>query len=152
MSSAKGWYGDTYDQVATLTASDAADRDFAGRSVAIDGNTIVVGAYEANSDRGSVYVYRTSDGGATAPQVAKLTAADAATGDKFGYSAIAGRHHCGWGLRIWQHQWCSLLRRRHGRGYVYRTTDGGATYGQVAKLTAKRGLGVMRPQAATPWR
>merc|ERR1719152_688729 len=75
-------------------ASDAAASDYFGRSVAIDGNTIVVGADgddDAGSKSGSAYVFRTSDSGASYDQVAKLTAADAAASDYFGVSvAIAG--------------------------------------------------------------
>ena len=72
--------GATYDMV-KLPA------DVYGSSVAIDGDTVVVGAVES----GAVYVFRTSDGGATYDQVAKLTASDAADGDNFGRSvAIAG--------------------------------------------------------------
>ena len=44
----------------------------------------MVGAYGDYS--GAVSVFRTSDGGATYGQVAKLTAADAAAFDRFGYS------------------------------------------------------------------
>ena len=62
--------------------------------MAIDGNTVVVGAYlddDAGSASGSAYVFRTTDGGATYGQVAKLTASDAAANDNFGWSvAIAG--------------------------------------------------------------
>ena len=86
--------GATYDQVAKLTAGDAAASDQFGISVAIDGDTIVVGACsdaDAGSKSGSAHVFRTSDGGATYGQVAKLTAADAAASDLFGYSvAIDG--------------------------------------------------------------
>ena len=67
-----------YQEVAKLVASDAATGDNFG-SVAIDGNTIVVGAYQNDSGgSGSAYVLRTSDVGATYDEVAKLTAADAA--------------------------------------------------------------------------
>ena len=54
--------------------------------MAIDGNTIVVGAYGEEDYTGAVYVFRTSDDGATYGQVAKLTAADAAYDDRFGVS------------------------------------------------------------------
>ena len=57
-----------YQEVAKLTAADAAADDQFGRSVAIDGATIVVGAVgddDGGSGSGSVYVFRTSDGGAT---------------------------------------------------------------------------------------
>ena len=84
--------GATYVEVAKLTAADAAAYDEFGRSVAIDGDTIVIGANQYdNSGTGVAYVFRTSDGGATYGQVAKLTASDAAGSDKFGYSvAIDG--------------------------------------------------------------
>ena len=62
--------------------------------MAIDGETVLVGAYDDDPvprNSGSAYVFRTSDGGVTYPQVAKLTAADAAAFDEFGRSvAIDG--------------------------------------------------------------
>ena len=80
--------------MAKLTASDAAANHNFGISVAIAGNTIVVGAYlddDAGTYSGSAYVFLTTDGGATYGQVAKLTAADAAEFDEFGVSvAIDG--------------------------------------------------------------
>ncbi len=68
--------GATYVEVAKLTAADAAAGDLFGYSVAIDGDTIVVGAYSKNSKRGAACVFRTSDGGATYVEIAKLTASD----------------------------------------------------------------------------
>ena len=80
-----------YQELAKLVASDAAADDYFGFSVAIDGSTVVVGAQRKDSYRGAVYVLRTTDGGATNDQVAKLTAADAGSQDHLGYSvAIAG--------------------------------------------------------------
>ena len=58
--------GGTYGQVAKLTAADTASFDRFGVSVAIDGSTVVVGAYYKNSYRGAAYVFRTSDGGVRA--------------------------------------------------------------------------------------
>ena len=69
-----------YQDLAKLAAGDAATGDNFGISVAIDGNTVVIGAYgddDAGSSSGSAYVFRTDDGGATYGQVAKLTASDA---------------------------------------------------------------------------
>ena len=64
-------------EVATLVASDAAAGDRFGYSVAIDGDTVVVGTYQDTHDggtnSGSAYVFRTTDGGATYGQVAKLS-------------------------------------------------------------------------------
>jgi len=74
-----------------LRADDAAADDWFGSSVAIDGDTIVVGAVfeeddAANSGRGAAYVFVRS--GETWSQQAKLTAGDGAGGDQFG-SAVA---------------------------------------------------------------
>ena len=122
--------GATYDQVAKLTASDAASMDLFGEFVAIDGTTVVVGAYGAGTG-GAVYAFRTTDDGATYDEVAKLTATDAAVYDKFGTSvAVDG------GTIVVGAQGDDEAASGSGSVYVFRTTDGGATYGQVAKLTA----------------
>ena len=122
--------GATYDQVAKLTASDAAYMDLFGESVAIDGTTAVVGAYGAGTG-GAAYVFHTEDDGATYGQVAKLTATDAAAGDKFGTSvAVDGGTVA---IGAW---YGNSAGSGSGSAYVFRTSDGGATYGQVAKLTA----------------
>ena len=78
-----------YCEVAKLTAADAAAYDEFGISVAIAGDTVVIGAYrddDGGSESGAAYVFRTTDGGATYGQVAKLTAADASSNDRFGIS------------------------------------------------------------------
>ncbi len=77
-------------QTAKLTASDAAPGDSLGASIAIDGDTIVAGAYGDDGTRGSAYTFARS-GAAARTQTAKLTASDGAASDFFGYSvAIAG--------------------------------------------------------------
>ena len=76
---------DDFEQLAKLIAADAAGANF-GRSVAVDGDTIVIGAPYAGTG-GAVYVFRASDG----KQLAMLTADDGAADDGFGYSvAIDG--------------------------------------------------------------
>ena len=120
--------GATYDEIAKLTASDGASYDYFGISVAIDGDTVVIGAYRAGTG-GAVYVLRTSDGGATYGEVAKLTASDAAADDKFGVSVAIDGATVVVGAYYGSNNW-------KGSTYVFLTTDGGATYGQVAKLTA----------------
>jgi hypothetical protein len=84
--------GDTWTQRAKLTASDAAAVDWFGSSVAICGDTVVVGASrddDNGAESGSAYVFTGS--GATWIQQAKLTADDGAAGDSFGYSvAVSG--------------------------------------------------------------
>ena len=90
---AGGWASATSN--VKLTAFDGANGDDFGRSVAIDGDTVVVGAEDdddGGSKSGSAYVFSKPAGGwATASNGAKLTAADAAEGDRFGRSvAIDG--------------------------------------------------------------
>jgi len=80
----------TGNQIAKLNASDAAAHDFFGRSVAISGNTALVGAYgndDGGDESGSAYLFDVTTGN----QIAKLNASDAAARDWFGRSvAISG--------------------------------------------------------------
>ncbi|MEE8156265.1 MAG: FG-GAP repeat protein, partial [Phycisphaerales bacterium] len=74
-----------WEQEAKLTASDAAQQDFFGRSVAISGDAVLIGAYaddDAGESSGSAYVFRFD--GRVWNQEAKLTASDASSGDRFG--------------------------------------------------------------------
>src|SRR5262249_28291282 len=74
--------GTGWSQQAKLTASDAAAGAIFGLSVAVTGDTVVVGASGDNMLAGSAYVFVRS--GTSWSQQAKLTASDAATGDRFG--------------------------------------------------------------------
>ena len=82
-----------------LTASDRANADSFGRWVAVDGDFVVVGAWQdddGGTDSGSVYVFTKPSGGwgtwvtlstiSKAALTAKLTASDAAADDHFGWS------------------------------------------------------------------
>ena len=85
--------GTTWTQQAQLAASDGAALDHLGSSVAISGDTVVVGAelndVGANGDQGSAYIFGRS--GTTWTQQAQLTASDGAVSDLFGFSvAISG--------------------------------------------------------------
>jgi hypothetical protein len=78
-------------QVAELTPSTRATNDWFGISIAISGNTVVVGDFDANIENfGAVYVYiEPTSGWANMTQVAKLTPSD--NGEGFGTSvAISG--------------------------------------------------------------
>ena len=85
-----GWA--TATETAKLTASDGAANDDFGWSVAISGDTVVVGAENDDSSRGSAYVFvKSGSGWANATETAKLTASDGAANDVFGSSvAISG--------------------------------------------------------------
>lgn len=76
-------------QQAKLTASDGAANDRFGHAVAIEGNTVVVGAvgHDTGNKQGAVYVYKKpATGWANMTQIAKLTAGDGTTTDRFGSS------------------------------------------------------------------
>ncbi|HRF55572.1 MAG TPA: FG-GAP repeat protein, partial [Aquimonas sp.] len=127
--------GTKWMQQAKLTAGDGADSDEFGRSVALDGDIALVGAYGAkvgaNSDQGSAYVFTRS--GATWAQEAKLTAGDGAAYDQFGWSvaldgetALIGAYADNVGAN-----------RDQGSAYVF--TRSGTTWTQQVKLTAGDG-------------
>ena len=84
-----------WDDGVKLTASGGAAYDNFGISVAVDGDTVVVGAPGndgAGADSGSVYVFVKPTGGwatsteTASTETAKLTASDGAALDYFGYS------------------------------------------------------------------
>ena len=75
-------------QLAKITASDGASDDFFGTSVAVGSGRIVAGANQDDdngSNSGSAYIFDL-DG----TQLAKITASDGATGDRFGQSVAVG--------------------------------------------------------------
>jgi hypothetical protein len=76
--------GKQWDRQARLIAQDGANFDHFGHSVAIFGDTALVGAYAANHDRGCAYVFRIKNG--EWQLEAKLVANDAEKGDRFGAS------------------------------------------------------------------
>lgn len=85
--------GATWSQQQKLTAADGEASDWFGGAVAVAGDTALVAAYGddvgANANQGSVYVFTRS--GSTWSQQQKLTAADGAALDDFGFRvALAG--------------------------------------------------------------
>ncbi|MCZ6739421.1 MAG: PKD domain-containing protein [Actinobacteria bacterium] len=122
--------GTTWSEQAKLTASDATAFDFFGFSVAISGDTALVGAEnddDAGPQSGSAYVFTRS--GATWTQQAKLTAADATADDQFGFSVAISGDTALVGVHFDDDAGPSS-----GSAYVF--TRSGATWIQQAKLTA----------------
>jgi hypothetical protein len=123
----------TWAEQAKLTASDAAENDELGTSVAVSGDTAVVGAYfddSPASDAGSAYVFVRS--GLTWAQQAKLTAADAADGadgDNFGTSVAVSGDTAVVGAPI-----DDSPATHAGSAYVF--VRSGVTWAQQQKLTA----------------
>lgn len=82
-------------ETAKLLASDGASGDSFGRSVAISGSTVVVGAYQHDNgmtNNGSAYVFeKPLTGWVSMTETARLTASDASASDYFGYAvAVKG--------------------------------------------------------------
>ena len=84
--------GTSWDEQDKLVASDAQAYDYFGVSVAVSGDTVVVGAYgedDGGTDAGAAYVFKRN--GTSWSQQDKLMAGDAQAGDRFGYSvAVSG--------------------------------------------------------------
>ena len=84
--------GTTWSQQQKLTAADGAASDWFGAAVSVAGDTAFVAAYGddvgANETQGSVYVFTRS--GTTWSQQQKLTAADGAAVDDFGFRIALG--------------------------------------------------------------
>ena len=79
-------------QQAKIQASDAQASDEFGYSVAIDGDTIVAGAYKEDTggtDAGAAYVFTRS--GTSWSQQAKIQSSDIEAGDMFGSSVAIDR-------------------------------------------------------------
>ena len=128
----------TWGQVKILTASDAADDDSFGYSVAIDGDTALVGSPEAGfegcADAGKAYVFARNQGGANNwGEVKILTPSDSDTHNFFGYSvAIDGDT-----ALIGSPEADPGGREDAGQAYVFTRNQGSANnWGQVKILTA----------------
>jgi len=87
----------TWTEQAKLTSSDALAGDQFGGTVAIEGDTILVGAHRDDDNAlgifasGSIYVFTRTAGTTSWTEQAKLTSGESAVNDEFGYSlAIAG--------------------------------------------------------------
>lgn len=129
--------GTTWSQQAKLVASDAADNDFFGISVAISGETIVVGSFLDDNgggiDAGAAYVFVRN--GTTWSQQARLVASDGAAGDRFGtFVSIVGETIA-----------VGAVEADHGgrdnAGAVYVFVRHGTSWSQQAKLVASDAAG-----------
>ena len=88
--------GASFRQIQKLSSNDLAAGDGFGIGVAIDGDTIVVGAYtkniNGNAAQGAAYIFSRATNAATFTQVARIVASDGQPGDNFGYSvSVSGR-------------------------------------------------------------
>lgn len=144
---------DNWGQIKKLVNSDREAADLFGCSVAINGNTIVVGAYNEDHDAagganlfaaGSAYIFNKDQGGADNwGQTKKIVASDRAANDNFGWSVSIS------GSDIISGAWAEdeddaglNTLSAAGAAYTFNLDQGGAAnWGQVNKLVAKSLLG-----------
>ncbi len=127
--------GVIWSQQAKLTATDGTAFDEFGYSVALSGDTIVVGASStdvgANAYQGSAYVFAKS--GMTWTQQQKLTASDGASGDKFGQSVAIG------GDTVVVGAFVDNVGANSAQGSAYVFIRSGTNWVEQTKLTASDG-------------
>jgi hypothetical protein len=128
-------------QTAELTASDGAEQDSLGYSVAISGDTIVAGApyheVGSNTRQGAAYVFTMPAGGwVSSTQTAELTASDGAGDDQLGSAVAIAENTVVAGAPF--HKVGSDTNQ--GAAYVFTAPPGGwANTDQTAELTASDG-------------
>ncbi|MCP4168309.1 MAG: hypothetical protein GY759_20790 [Chloroflexi bacterium] len=134
--------GATWEKVAVLSSNDPAPGGLFGYAVALDGDTIVVGAHNSHSypdsELGSAYVFEKSGTDwQSAQQVAELTSSDISGGDYFGEDvAIEGDTIVitARGKQVGDNEF-------QGAAYVFVRPEGGWTLmSETAKLKASDGM------------
>jgi len=125
--------GTVWTQQARLLASDGAFNDQFGSAVAIDGETIAIGApfddVGANQNQGSVYVFTRS--GANWTQQARFSSSNGAANDNFGNAVDISSETIAVGA----------YRRNTFRGAAYVFTRNGSTWSEQQILNATDGTG-----------
>lgn len=128
--------GTTWTQQAHLFANDgsARDRDYFGNSVAVQGDTAIVGAFlndSFNVNQGSAYVFIRS--GTTWTLQQHLFAADGVIAQEFGSAVALDGNSAAIGA------WSDTIAGNTQRGSTYVFVRAGTTWTQQAKLTAADG-------------
>ena len=124
--------GTTWTQQDKLTATDVAASDYFGFSVALDGDTALIGALgkivDGHAMAGAAYVFTRT--GTTWTQQDKLTATDDAASDKLGYSVALSGDTAVVGADG------KLVSGHANAGAAYVFTRTGTSWSQQDKLTA----------------
>ncbi len=126
--------GTTWTQQQKLTANDGAIFDFFGSSVALSGDTAVIGTQQdvgANFQQGSAYIFVRS--GTSWTQQQKLLASDGGILDSFGNSVAIDGDTAIIGA------FGDTTGANPGQGAAYNFTRTGTTWTQMQKLTADDG-------------
>jgi hypothetical protein len=122
--------GSNWIEEAKLLASDGAATDFFGYSVAIEEDSVIIGAYGDESYTGAAYIFRFD--GSNWTQEQKLLASDGAASDNFGRSVSVS------GDTVIVGAECENDKGDDsGSAYIFRYN--GSSWGEEAKLTASDG-------------
>ncbi|MEN8130986.1 MAG: choice-of-anchor D domain-containing protein [Pseudomonadota bacterium] len=125
----------TIDEVAKLIASDGETSDYLGYSVAVNGDTAVVGSYgddDLGSEAGAAYIYIRDSAGVWSLQQ-KLTASDGVADDRFGWRVAVDGDTVVVGIESWD-----FFAPPPGAAYVF-TRDSAGLWSEQQKLTAYDG-------------
>ena len=127
---------DNWGEVNKLTASDA-QRDFFGGSVAVSGDTIVVGAHAQDYYIGAAYVFQRDAGGTDNwGEVKKLRASDGEA-DRVGDNNFGQSVAISSDTVVVGEEGGTLWESGAGAAYVFQRDQGGTdNWGEVTKLTA----------------
>jgi len=128
--------GATWSQQAKLTADDGGEWDYFGRTVVIQGDTIVVGAPQGGPlwHQGAAYVFLRS--GTTWMQQAQLVASDGSSWDEFGGALAIDGETILVGARLDGVADGCLSDETCGSGSAYVFVRSGGVWTEQAKLTA----------------
>ena len=119
--------GDDWLQTAKLLGADTAQGDSFGYSVALSGDTALIGAWNDDGGRGAAYVFERT--GAGWAETAKLTAADGVSGDFFGGALALHGDRALVGA-----QYRTGTQTNQGAAYFFERAGG--SWDQTAKLVA----------------
>ena len=123
------------DEVAKLIASDGEFADYLGYSVAVDGDTALVGVYgddDLGNESGAAYIF-TRDSAGVWSQQQKLTASDGLADDRFGWAVAVHGDTAVIGKESWD-----FFAPPPGAAYVF-TRDSAGLWSEQQKLTAYDG-------------
>ena len=129
----------SWGQVTKLLADDGVTLDFFGRSVAINGDSIVIGAAGAAAgglNAGAAYIFQRDQGGVNNwGQVSKLVASDPAIEDGFGYTVAISSDSVVIGVIADDDN-----GNQSGSAYIFQRDQGGLNnWGQLTKLLPNDG-------------
>ena len=114
-----------------IQASDKAGSDSFGKSVSINGDYAIVGAYRKDSYTGAAYIYTRN--GTTWSEQQKIEASDKAVGDEFGWSISINSNYAIVGA------WRKDDTGGTDAGAVYIFERSGTTWTEVKRITASDG-------------